>query len=229
MRVDIWSDILCPFCYIGKRQFEGALAKFDQKDSVEIVWHSFQLDPSIENREDIDLYTYLADRKGQSREWSVNAHESVAEMAKNEGLDYNFGIAKISNSFDGHRVIQYAKTIGLADEVEERFFKAYFMEGALMSDHNTLKRLATEAGLNGIEVTRLLASENYNEEVNNDILEAQRIGINGVPFFLFDNKYGVSGARGIPVFSQALRQTYDELYGIKEEDGQMCSPSGECI
>jgi predicted DsbA family dithiol-disulfide isomerase len=229
MRVDIWSDIMCPFCYIGKRQFESALSKFAHKDTVEIVWHSFQLDPSIEYQEGIDLYTYLADRKGQSREWSVKAHESVAEMAKQEGLDYNFDIAKVANSFDAHRVIQYAKTLGLADAIEERFFMAYFMEGAIMSDPNTLIRLATEVGLNGIEVAKILTSDNYSKEVNNDILDAQKTGINGVPFFLFDSKYAVSGARGIPVFSQALNQTYDEFYAAKEVDGQMCWMTGECV
>ena len=144
MKVEIWSDVMCPFCYIGKRKFESALNSFSQKDSIQVVWHSFQLNPNLRNEEGKDAYTYLAEIKGQTREWSVKVHNSLAQSAKT-GLDYNFEKAKIANSFDAHRVIQLAKKYNLTDEVEERFFKAYFTDGELISDHQTLIRLATEA------------------------------------------------------------------------------------
>lgn len=126
MKVDIWSDIMCTFCYIGKRKLEGALKNFDHADEVEIVWHSFQLDPTMTAQPGKDVYTYLAERKGQSRDWSVQMHRQVVNMAADAGLEYNFDHAVIANSLDAHRLIQLAKTHGLGDVAEERLFRAYF-------------------------------------------------------------------------------------------------------
>ena len=231
MKVEIWSDVMCPFCYIGKRQFEAALAQFAHKDAVEVVWHSYQLDPSVKYEEGKDVYTRLAEMKGQTREWSIKMHQSVLDMAKKEGLDYNFNIAKIANSYDAHRVIQYSKTVGKGDAAEERFFHAYFMEGAVISDHTTLVKLAGQIGLNEADVAKILASDQYGKEVKNDIASAQKIGVNGVPFFLFDNKYGVSGAQGSNVFAKALNHTYNEAKASQstgEKNATACTPSGEC-
>lgn len=234
LKVEIWSDIMCPFCYIGKRKFEQALEQFEQKAEVEIIWKSFQLNPQQKDLPEVDMYDYLAEIKGQSREWSLQMHESVVRMAKGVGLDYNFDIAKISNSFDAHRVIQLAKANGLGDEIEERFFKAYFTEGALMSDPETLARLATEVGLAEQEVRNVLSSNRYADAVGKDIAESRSLGVRGVPFFVLDRKYAVSGAQSPEVFLGALQQSYaawraeNTVEEVNIEDGAVCRPDGAC-
>lgn len=208
MKVEIWSDIMCPFCYIGKRKFEAALNSLPEKDAIEVVWRSFQLNPGLQYQPGKDSYTYLAEIKGQTREWSVQVHQSLTETAKNVGLDYNFDITKITNSFDAHRVIQLAKKYNLTNEIEERFFKAYFIEGELMSDHATLIRLASEVGLSKDEVSQVLESNQYAEEVKNDGAEAKKMGANGVPFFVMNRKYSVYGAQDTAVFLKTIQKSY---------------------
>jgi len=210
MKVEIWSDMMCPFCYIGKRKFESALNALPQKDSVEVVWHSFQLNPNLKDQPERDSYTYLAELKGQTREWSVKMHDNLTKIAKNVGLEYNFDRAKICNSFDAHRLVQLAKKHRLTDELEERFFKAYFTDGELLSDRDSLIRLASEAGLPKEEVIGVLESDQYAEEVRKDIQEARQLGVTGVPFFVMNRKYAVSGAQDTSVFTNTLRKAMDE-------------------
>jgi predicted DsbA family dithiol-disulfide isomerase len=232
MKVEIWSDVMCPFCYIGKRKFESALNSFSHKDSIEVVWHSFQLNPNLRNEQGKDAYTYLAEIKGQTLEWSVKVHNSLAQSAKSLGLDYNFEIAKIANSFDAHRVIQLAKKYNLADEVEERLFKAYFTDGELISDHTTLIRLAAEAGLSKKEVSDVLKTNQYAEDVRKDGAEARQLGANGVPFFVMDMKYAVSGAQDSSVFAETLQKAFHEWEKSNSSvapeavNGQICTPEG---
>ena len=133
MKVEIWSDVICPFCYIGKRKFEAALNSFPQKDSIQVVWRSFELNPNLNYKPERDAFSYIAEIKGQTREWSVKVHDTMTKSAESVGLDYNFEKAKITNSFDAHRVIQLAKKYQMTDAVEERFFKAYFTEGELIA------------------------------------------------------------------------------------------------
>jgi len=234
MKVEIWSDVMCPFCYIGKRKFEAALNTFPQKDSIQVVWRSFELNPNLTYKPERDTYSYIAEIKGQSREWSVKVHDTMTKSAKSVGLDYNFDKTKISNSFDAHRVIQLAKKYNLTDEVEERFFKAYFTDGELMSDHETLTRLAVEAGLSRDEVILALGTDHYAEEVRKDVAEARRLGINGVPFFVFDMKYGVSGAQETDVFTDTLQKAFKEWTinnpAVISEvlNGQTCTADGVC-
>jgi len=210
MKVEIWSDVMCPFCYIGKRKFEAALNALPQKNSIQVIWRSFELNPTLQYKPGRDSYSYIAEIKGQTREWSVKVHDSLTETAKSVGLDFNFEQAKIANSFDAHRVIQLAKIYNLTDAVEERFFKAYFTEGELISDHSTLIRLAEEAGLLKEEVTLVLDSDQYANEVRNDVAEARRLGANGVPFFVIDRKYAVSGAQDTSVFAKTLQKAFAE-------------------
>jgi protein disulfide-isomerase len=234
MKVEIWSDIMCPFCYIGKRRFESALKALPQKDSIEVVWRSFELNPSLQYKPDRDAYSYVAEIKGQSREWSVKVHDSLAQTAKSIGLDYHFETAKITNSFDAHRIIQLAKNHNLTDEVEERFFKAYFTDGELMSDHPTLIRLAVEAGIAEDEAAHVLATDRYAEEVRKDAAEARSLGANGVPFFVMDRKYGVSGAQETAVFTETLQKVLDEWNKTNSDSspellsGKTCTPDGVC-
>jgi len=201
---------MCPFCYIGKRKFEAALNALPQKNSIQVIWRSFELNPNLQYKPGRDSYSYIAEIKGQTREWSVKVHNSLTETAKSVGLDFNFEQAKIANSFDAHRVIQLAKIYNLTDAVEERFFKAYFTEGELISDHSTLIRLAEEAGLLKEEVTLVLDSDQYANEVRNDVAEARRLGANGVPFFVIDRKYAVSGAQDTSVFAKTLQKAFAE-------------------
>lgn len=205
MKVEIWSDIVCPFCYIGKRKFEIALEQFAGKEKVEIEWHSYQLDPNA-RREGENAYQSLAEKKGQSLEWSIKMHENVTQMAKSVGLEYNFDKAQVCNSFDAHRLIQFAKTKGKGDEAEERIFRAYFTEGKLISDHTTLRELATEIGLKNTDIDEVLKSDTFATEVERDCEEAYQIGVTGVPFFVFDRKYAVSGAQNPETFLEVLNK-----------------------
>jgi protein disulfide-isomerase len=206
MKIEIWSDIMCPFCYIGKRQLETALEQFPDND-FEIEWKSFQLDPTITPEPGKDVYTYLAERKGMTVEQSKEMHKGVAERAKSVGLEYNFDKAVISNSLEAHRIIQLAKTKNLGDEIEEIFFKAYFTEGRDLNDGPTLIELAEKAGLDKNDVLEVLKSDNlYLKEVEHDIEEAQQIGVQGVPFFVFDRKYAVSGAQPVEAFVQTIKE-----------------------
>jgi protein disulfide-isomerase len=206
MKVEIWSDIMCPFCYIGKRKFEAALEKFPKKNEVEIIWKSYQLDPNIKEQPGKDIYSYLAEAKGQSLEWSKKMHENVVNMAKSVGLEYNFDKAVIANSFDAHRVIQLAKKHGLGDAIEERLFKAYFTEGKNFADHETLAAIGEEVGLDRKEILSLLNSNDLADNVHSDIEEGMRLGLRGVPFFVFNRKIGVSGAQDSEIFLQALEE-----------------------
>ena len=206
MKIEIWSDIMCPFCYIGKRQLETALAEFPNGE-FEIEWKSFQLDPTITPQAGKDVFTFLAERKGISVEQSIEMHKGVTEHAKSVGLDYHFDKAIISNSLTSHRIIQLAKTKKLRDEMEEIFFKAYFTEGRDLNDTETLIELAVKAGLNSNEVKEVIENENlYLDDVHSDIHEANEIGVQGVPFFVFDRKYAVSGAQPVEAFVNTITE-----------------------
>jgi predicted DsbA family dithiol-disulfide isomerase len=211
MKIEIWSDIMCPFCYIGKRHFESALKQFTHAENVQIEWKSFQLDPTIPKMDErVDVYQYLADKKGMSIEQSKAMHENVIQMAKNAGLDYNFDIAVVGNSKDAHRLIQFAKTKELGDQAEEALFKAYFTDGKNMADLNDLIEIGASIGLESQALKAILESDAFAYEMMQDIQEAQNIGVQGVPFFVFDRKYAVSGAQPVEAFLQTLEKSFAE-------------------
>ena len=212
MKVEVWSDIMCPFCYIGKRNYEAALAQFAESNNVEIEWRSFQLDPTIpaSTEKKLSVYEYLAERKGMSYQQSVSMHQSVIQTAKNAGLTYNLDNAIVANSFDAHKMIQLAKTKGLGDEAEERLFLAYFTQGKDFGKLETLVELGLEIGLKEEEIVAAVNSEDFAYKVKQDIQEAQNIGVRGVPFFVFNRKYAVSGAQPPQAFLQTLEQSYNE-------------------
>ena len=203
---------MCPFCYIGKRNYEAAMKEFVASENVEIEWKSFQLDPGIvqsENKENV--YQYLADRKGISYEESVSMHENVVQTASRAGLTYNFDKAIVANSFNAHRLIQKAKTKGLGDEAEEQFFKAYFTEGKDYGNEKVLTELGKNIGLTEEDVNEALTNDEYAYMIKQDIQEAERIGVRGVPFFVFDRKYAVSGAQPVSTFLETLQKSYLEF------------------
>ncbi|KIO77795.1 DSBA oxidoreductase [Pedobacter lusitanus] len=210
MKVDIWSDVNCPFCYIGKRKFELALEQFEHKDQVEVEWHSFELDPNAETRPELNAYDYLAEKKGQSREWSVQMHQQVIAAAAEVGLKFDFDQVVIANSFNAHRLIQLAKSKGLDNEIEEQLFIAHFTEGKNIDDDAVLIATGKAAGLDQHEIETLLAGDAFTSEVRTDEQIAQQIGISGVPFFILDQKLAVSGAQPPSTFLGALEQAWSK-------------------
>jgi predicted DsbA family dithiol-disulfide isomerase len=209
MKVEIWSDVMCPFCYIGKRKFENALEQFSHKDEVEIEWKSFQLNPSMKTEPGKNINQYLAEIKGWTidRAKEMNAH--VSKMAEEVGLHYDFDKAIVANSFDAHRLIQLAKKKGKGNEAEENLFKAYFIEGKNIADHATLIELGNDIGLDAEEIKKMLSGNNFAEDVKHDVHEAEELGVRGVPFFVMDRKFGVSGAQAEEAFLNALGKAWE--------------------
>lgn len=231
MKVEIWSDVMCPFCYIGKRKFEHALQQFENKDKVEIVWKSFQLDPEMKTQADKNTHQYLAERKGWTLEYAKQVSRQVSTMAKDVGLDYDFDKAVVANSFNAHRVSHLAKKYALGDVMEEALFKAYFTEGKNIDDKQTLIQLGTGIGLKAAEMDEVLNSDLYAGEVEQDIMEAQQVGVRGVPFFVIDRKYAVSGAQPSDVFLGALNKAWDETGSQKNDtsaEAGSCTIDGNC-
>lgn len=208
VKVEIWSDVMCPFCYIGKRNFEHALASFNEKENVVIEWKSFQLDPTVPHdlQFEGDIYQYLAEKKGWSYEQSVQVHQQVVEMAAGVGLTYDFSKAKPANSLRAHLLIQLAKSKGLDDAMEEALFKAYFTDGKDFGDVQELKLLGLEIGLSEIDMDMALQSEKFIDQVTTDIQEGQQLGLTGVPFFVIDRKFAISGAQPPEIFTQVLEK-----------------------
>jgi len=233
MKVEIWSDVMCPFCYIGKRKFEDALSRFPQKDEIEVVWKSFQLNPDMVTDPKKNITQYLSESKGWSLEQTQQIQQNVVNMAKEVGLHYNFDKAVVANSFDAHRFIQLAKTKGKGDAAEEQLFKAYFIDGKNTDDQETLISLGVEIGLDATEIKQVLDGDAFTAEVKTDIYEAQQIGVSGVPYFVFDDKYAVSGAQPTETFLGALTQSFSEHKpAIKpielNGDGVSCDVDGNC-
>lgn len=211
MKVEIWSDVMCPFCYIGKRKFEKALEQFEHREEVQVVWKSFQLNPEMKAQPGKNINQYLAEIKGWSLEQAKSMNDRVTEMAKAVGLDYHLDKAVVANSFDAHRLIQFAKKQGKGDELEEALFKAYFTEGKDTGDRNVLAGLAAAIGLDRKAVEAMFDSEDGVADVERDIYEAHQIGVRGVPFFVLGERYAVSGAQESATFLQALQKTWEEL------------------
>ena len=241
MRIDVWSDVVCPWCYIGKRRLEQALA--ENGDQAEIVWHSFQLDPSSTNDDPRDLATRLGEKYGRGREWGLQANAQVTEIAAELGLDYHLDQAKAANTVDAHRLLHLARELVEAgqvpadtqDRLKERLLKAYFSDGLPVGDHATLTELATEVGLPTDRVREVLASTTYAEDVAADQAQALAYGANGVPFFVIDEKYGVSGAQPVEVFREALRRANADRKPVtlitspNATDDPTCGPDGCAI
>ena len=201
---------MCPFCYIGKRRFEEALKQYPEKDAVAVEWKSFQLNPDMETDPTKNINQYLSEHRGIPVEQAKALNDRVTAMALDVGLEYDFDRAIVANSFDAHRLSHYAKKHGRQDAMEERLFRAYFTEGKNTADHETLVQLAEEIGLDSSEVRLMLAGREYADNVGRDIYEAHQVGAQGVPFFVFDSKYSVSGAQPTELFLQVLTRISSE-------------------
>jgi predicted DsbA family dithiol-disulfide isomerase len=210
MRVEIWSDIACPWCYVGKRRFEAALGQFEHAADVEVVWRSFELDPGAPRTREGSQDEHLAKKYGMPVEKARAMNERMAGEGKKEGIDFHFDQVKGGNTFDAHRLVHLAAESGKADAMKERLMRAYFAEGEAIGDPAVLQRLGIELGLDATRVREVLSGEAYAEDVRADEHRARSLGISGVPFFAIDERYGVSGAQPADVLLDALRQAYDE-------------------
>lgn len=210
MRIDIWSDYACPFCYIGKRRLEHALSQFPDRDQVEVVYRSFQLDPHARTDETRDIHDILAAKYGMTREKAQAMNAQLADQAQGVGLEFNFDTVQSTNTFDGHRLSHYAAGEGKGKELTERLLHAYFTDSLNLGDRKVLAELAAEVGLDQGAVTAMLESDAYRAQVDADIEAAGQLNITGVPFFVFNNKYAVSGAQPGPVFTEVLDTVWAE-------------------
>ena len=233
MKIEIWSDVACPWCYIGKRRFETALNAFPQKDSVEVQWRSYQLDPTLPEHYDGTELDYLVEHKGMDRDQLLGMLGHVTEQAQGEGLHYKFDDVVVANSFNAHQLLHLAAAHGKSDAVKEALLSAHFEHGADIGSRETLVRLGTEAGLAAVEINEALDTDKYAADVRTDFAEARAIGVTGVPFFVIDRKYGISGAQPAEVFTQALEQAWQEANPLtmvaSGSDAEACGPDGCAI
>lgn len=232
MKVNIWSDIRCPFCYVGKRKFEKALQQFPEADSVTVEWHSFQLDPTLETQPDRDPFEFFSEKKGIPRAQAEMMHTHAANAGKEAGIDFNFRNQKVANSFKGHLLIQLAKTSNRANEMEEALFKAQFIDAKNIDDEATLIETGELVGFTAEEVKTALQSDELAYAVAQDMQMASKLGINSVPFFVFNDKYGVSGAQQPELFLEILQKSWQEFSagdkGLQIIEGDSCDAEGNC-
>ena len=231
MKVEIWSDVVCPWCHIGKRRFEAALAQFPHRDEVDVEWKSFELDPgavSVPGGQPAGPTEYaerLAGKYGTSLLGAQQMIDTMTVQAAAEGLDFRFDKAVRANTFDAHQVIHLAGLRGVQDAVKERLLRAYFTEGEAVGDRETVVRLAAEAGLDAGEVGAALDDQRYAGAVRADQAEAGAIGISGVPFFVVDRKYGVSGAQPAEALLQVLERAWAERPPLIMADAVASAPA----
>jgi predicted DsbA family dithiol-disulfide isomerase len=210
MKVEIWSDIVCPWCYVGKRRFEDALARFPQRTEVDVVWRSFELDPTAPPQRELLGAEHLADKYGMSLDEAQASQRRLTDLATAEGLEYHLDKTAGGNSFDAHRLLHFAAATGLQEALNERLLHAYFTEGEAIGRRDVLARLAADVGLEPAEVADVLAGDHFSDEVRADEQRARLLGVNGVPFFAVDERYGISGAQSSDLILSVLEQAWSE-------------------
>lgn len=210
MTVEIWSDIACPFCYLGKKKFERSLENFENKDQIEVIWKSFQLNPGQKTDTTVSLTEYLAREKNWDPSMVEQTYERISESGRNYGINYDFNQAVPANTLRAHILLHLAKKEGKQSEVKESLFEAYFTNGKNVDDPAVLSEIAGRHGLNTTGFDTILESEELVNEVRHDIYEAQQLGISGVPFFVYNGKYGISGAQDDRLFTDTLKKSFGE-------------------
>jgi predicted DsbA family dithiol-disulfide isomerase len=233
MKIEIWSDIVCPFCYIGKKRLEQALASFPHRDEVEIIWKSYQLHPQFpQDAAGIPAVEYIKNAKGLTKEETLAMMQQVQSIGKSLEIDFDFEKSLIVNTLNGHRLIHFAQEHGLGNILKERLLKAHFSEGVDVNDTNSLVNLAAEVGMDKKEVKEMLHSDRFTYEVSQDIQEGVNLGLRGVPFFVFNQKFGIAGAQPLEMFEQTLRQAYEDAKTViimNDNEGPSCdSETGNC-
>jgi len=233
MHVEIWSDVVCPWCAIGKRRLESALARFAHRDEVTVCWRSFELDPTAPQERESTLVEHLAEKYGTSPDQAVGFMGQMSGAAAEEGWEFRLEQARGGNTVDAHRLIHLAAARGIQDAVKERLLRAYLTEGERIGDAETLARLAADAGLDEAEAREVLASDRYLDEVRADEAQARAYGISGVPFFVVDAKYGVSGAQPADALLEVLQTAWADAHPLQVltpaggADGDACA-DGSC-
>lgn len=210
MKITIWSDFVCPFCFIGQAHLDKALETFEHKDEVDIEYKSYLLMPDMEYQPGVSYYEFFANKFGTPVEKAKEQLKQQADTAKGSGVVMNHDIAKPANTFDGHRVFQYAEEQGKGTEFFKRFYAAHFTEGEIISDTDSIVRMSEEVGLDGSAVRDIVENGKNTDKVEQDIAQAQKLGVQGVPFFLVNDKYSISGAQPVELFQQALNQIWEE-------------------
>lgn len=232
IKIEVWSDFVCPFCYIGKRRLETALDKFEYKDEVELVFKSYELDPLAKKKYDENINQIIAKKYGITVEQAKKSNEQIVAQAKELGLNYNFEDLIPTNTFDAHRLAHYAKSEGKMNELTERILKAYFVDSLNISEHNVLAGLAGEAGIDTQKALEVLKSDSYTSEVRKDEEDASRLKISGVPYFVINSKYSINGAQREELFLEVLEKVKNEelseqkLNSLSEK--RQDSNSGKC-
>jgi predicted DsbA family dithiol-disulfide isomerase len=216
MDVEIWSDINCPWCYIGKRRIEAAISNFEHAETVDVIWRSFELDPTAPTETPGNSAAMLAEKYGVPLEQARAMEQNVSEIAAADGLEYDLEHARIGSSFDAHRLVHLAARHGLQDPMKERLMRARFTEGRLVSDLETLVQLASEVGLDGAEVRAALAGDEFADAVREDERTAQQLGITGVPMFVVDRAFGMSGAQPADQLLALLEHAWEAGGGVDQ-------------
>jgi predicted DsbA family dithiol-disulfide isomerase len=233
LSLQIWSDIACPWCYVGKRRLETALSRFPEREDVRITWRSFELDPGAPAvREPQPYAERIAKKYGSSVSHAQSMITRMTGVAKAEGLDFDFEHARPGNTFDAHRLLHLAHARGKQDALKERLFRAYLCEGQAIGDRETLARLGGEVGLDADELQAVLSTDQYAREVRADEAAARAIGVDGVPFFVIADRYAVAGAQPADLLLSALTKAWSELPELPDvqrlevADGAVCGPDG---
>ncbi|MGD9909701.1 MAG: DsbA family protein [Candidatus Izemoplasmatales bacterium] len=231
MKIEIWSDFACPFCYIGKKRFENALQKFAHKDQVEVIYKAYQLNPNAPKVMKGTAYESFAEGHHTTVEQAKQRFNMFTENAKTVGLTYNYDIIQMTNTVDAHRIAKWANQFGKEPAVTDRFMKAYFTEGYNLADFDTLVKLVGEVGLDQNEARNVLEKNDFLDKVLSEQQEARQIGVQGVPFFVINRKYGVSGAQQEEYFSAALEQIWQEenpLVSLEDADEESACTDESC-
>lgn len=230
MHIKIWSDIRCPFCYIGKKHFEAALSQFPQKEDIKVEWKSFELDPNLKTAPEKNAIDHFVESKGIDPERAKHLFNNVTAMASQAGLDFNLEASVPANTLNAHRLLHFAKKEGLATPTKEVLLKAHLSEGKNIDDINVLITIAKGLGMDAEKVKTMLESDNLTYEVRQDQMEARNLGINSVPFFVIDNQYGISGAQPVEAFTESLEKAWKNKQSKLEmvSEGNSCDIDGNC-
>ncbi len=218
MQIDIWSDVRCPFCFIAKKKFEAAMAQFEHADKINVVWHSYELDPTLVVHKEIDYVNHFSETKGVSKEEALGMFGHVISMGKDVGIDFNLETAIVANSFNAHRLTHLAKEEGKESEMVSAMFEAHFLKGENIDDNATLLKIADRVGLDNSRAQEVIDSDEFSDDVRYEERQASEIGIRGVPFFILDEKYSISGAQPTATFLRALKLSYGEF--VEEQEGE---------
>jgi len=229
INIEIWSDVVCPFCFIGKKKMEQTISKLNAEDKVELIWHSFQLDPDFPKDTSVPSTKHLSEKKGYPVEQIRGMYNQLVNQGKEYGIDFRFDNALSFNTLDAHRLIQWSKTLNKSNELKGAFMLAYFTKGADLSKQQNILNIIEEINLDTAKAKEILNSNEYEQEVEQDIYQARQLGIRGVPYFLINEKEVISGAQNDSVFETILSAALKEIKPAEtiSQEG-ICLPNGEC-